>query len=152
MKWTRVLKSSSEEAKQHLAHLIYQVSNGGALQYCTNGYADDLLQYAETHDIVEELEEMGCPVDGMEAVEKMLKDLYDHYPTSDCHECGGSGELENEDKEGNVEYELCDICHGDGVIEEAKWAYSDRMEWMDKFDNWFNKLNVKEIDDWEKLK
>ena len=149
MKFIRTLKASNEMAKNHLKWLVYQVNNGGMLQYCFNGYADDLLKYAETHNIVQELEEMGCPAQGIEAIEYVLKLLNEmNPPTCECPDCNGSGELETEDEDGDIETSLCDNCHGDGEIEVSTWAECDNQSWMNRFDNWFYKLNMKELDDW----
>jgi len=148
MKFIRTLKASDEMAKNHLRWLVYQVNNGGMFQYCFNGYADDLVEYAKTHDIVQELEEMGCPVQGIEAIEYALDLLQDLQPTKECPDCNGSGEWETEDENGDIESSRCDTCYGDGEIEINTWAESDNQSWMKRFDNWFYKLNMKELDDW----
>lgn len=144
MKFIRVLKASDEMAKNHLRWLVYQVNNGGMLQYCGNGYADDLLEYAETHDIVQELEEMGCPVQGIEAIEYALDLLNSNEPITTCYACGGQGYYEDEDGES----ETCDECHGEGGFDADSWSDAESDYWMEKFDNWFYKLNMKELDDW----
>ena len=146
--WTRVIKSSEQEAKQHLRNLVYQVNNGGMYQYCTNGYADELLQYDESHDIVQELSDAGAPKDGVEAMAKTLDSLQNHTPYYYCEYCDGSGQEEYEDEEGNLEEHTCDMCDGAGEREAGKWEDASIQPWMDEFDSWFYTLNMEELDNW----
>ena len=148
MKFIKLLKASDANAKTHLKWLIYQVNNGGALQYCFNGYADDLLEYIKSHDIIKELQEMNCPEDGIKAIDQMIKCLQDSVPSQDCTDCDGSGEWENEDENGDIETSTCESCHGDGYIEKDKWVDSDEQSWMSRYDNWFYKLDMDKLDDW----
>ena len=148
MKWTRVLKSSSEEAKQHLRNLVYQVNNGGMYQYCTNGYADELLQYDKSHDIVQELLDAGAPKDGVEAMAKTLDSLQNHTPYYYCEYCDGTGEEEFEDEDGSLMSDTCSECDGAGEKEAEKWEDASIQPWMDEFDDWFYTLNMKELDNW----
>ena len=43
---------------------------------------------------------------------------------------------------------MCDRCHGDGYIEVNKWADSDNQSWMDRYEDWFYKLDMNKLDDW----
>ena len=75
-KWTKIVKAEKDnKAKQHLRNLIYQVCNGGILQYCFNGYADNLLEYVKSHDIIQELEDLGCPEDGIKIMQGTIDKL-----------------------------------------------------------------------------
>lgn len=149
MKFIRVLKASEDvTAKDHLRWLIYQVCNGGVLQYCNNGYADDLLEYTESHNIIQELQDMGCPQEGIDAISKMIKLLKDYSPFEECIDCNGSGEWENEDENGDIETSTCETCRGNGYIETNKWADSDEQSWMERYDKWLYALNLDQLDDW----
>lgn len=148
MKFIKVLKASSNMAKNHLRWLVYQVNNGGVMQYCNNGYADELLEYCKTHDIVQELKEAGCPVQGVEAINKIIGLLQSWTPSATCDYCGGTGESENEDEDGDIETERCEECHGDGEVEVDSWCEADEKFWMKDFDNWFYKLDMNKLDDW----
>ena len=148
MKFIKVLKASDATAKDHLRWLIYQVCNGGVSQYCGNGYADDLLEYTDSHDIIKELQDMGCPSQGVEAMNQMIKCLHDYAPDQTCLDCDGTGEWENEDENGDIETSTCEMCHGDGYIETDKWADSDEQSWMERYDKWLYALNLDQLDDW----
>ena len=156
MDFIRTIKAEEEAtAKELMGWLTYQVCNGGVHQYCYNGYADELLSYAETRDIVKELTEQGCPQEGIQAMSKMLKMLSTSYPYESCPECGGSGYFDETCYEEDGEHEVgdsyeveCEHCHGDGEIEPENWSETDNLPWMDEFDNWFYSLNLDALDDW----
>lgn len=123
-KWTRVVKANENEAKKYLRNLIYQVNNGGILQYCFNGYADDLLEYIKSHDIIQELKDLGCPEDGIKIMQGTIDKLQNEKPMA-----------QNE--------------FGDDEMEDVeKWADTDDQYWMDEFDNWFYGFNMDKLDDW----
>ena len=147
-KFIRKIQSSEAGAREHLRWMIYQVCNGGVLQYCGNGYADDLIEYVKSHDIIKELQNAECPEDGIKAMKQMLLQLDEQRPTEECPYCYGAGELEDEDDEGNITTEICDECHGDGEVEVNRWSDTSDQSWMDMFDNWFYKLNLNQLDDW----
>ena len=147
-KFTKIFKANTTTAKDHLQWLIYQVCNGGVIQYCINGYADELLDYIETHDIIKELQEMGCPEQGVQAMSKIIDLLKRHTPTAECIECGGRGEWENEDENGDIEDIVCDYCDGDGFVRVDGWVNADNQYWMEEYENWLYALNTDELDDW----
>ena len=152
MKFIRVLKASDETAKAHLRWLIYQVHNGGVEQYCFNGYADDFLQYVKQKggidNVIMELKDLNCPEDGTDAIRMMYSGLTEHTPSYECPDCNGSGELENEDENGDITTEWCDRCSGEGYIESNKWSDTHSQPWMEEYENWLYALNTKELDDW----
>lgn len=149
-KWTKVIKSNENEAKKHLRNLIYQVNNGGILQYCFNGYADDLLEYIKSHDIIQELKNLGCPEDGIKLMEGTIDKLQNEIPQTKCQYCDGTGQIESdeEDEEGNTDVEDCYECNGNGWEDAEKWAETDDQYWMEYFDEWFYKFNMDKLDDW----
>lgn len=143
---SKLVKAENTTAKDLLKYLVYQVNNGGILQYCNNGYADELLEYTKNHDILKELKELGCPQQGLEAMQKALTYFYSEQPSEECPDCGGEGQLEEEDEEGNVEFETCPLCSGDGEIVTSKWSEVSEKDWMNDFDNWFYSLpNMEEL-------
>lgn len=149
-KWTKIVKAEeNNKAKQHLRNLIYQVLNGGILQYCFNGYADDLLEYIKNHDIIQELKDLGCPEDGIKIMQGTIDKLQKEKPQSECQYCDGTGQFESdEDEEGNTNVEDCSECNGDGWEDVEKWSDTDNQYWMDYFDKWFYDFNIDLLDDW----
>ena len=149
-KWTKIVKAEKDnKAKQHLRNLIYQVCNGGILQYCFNGYADNLLEYVKSHDIIQELEDLGCPEDGIKIMQGTIDKLQNEKPQSKCQYCDGTGQIESdEDEEGNTNVEDCYECNGDGWEDVEKWSDTDDQYWMDYFDEWFYDFNTDLLDDW----
>ena len=148
-----VKKAANEQAKQMLKDLVYQVCNGGILQYCWNGFADKLLEYAKGHDIVQELKDLGCPQTGIEAIEHTLEVLRQQKPLAECQYCGGSGEVETTDVDeyGDPIRETCYDCGGDGYEKVDKWEDTDKQDWwMPDYDNWFSweNLDIEALDDW----
>lgn len=136
--------ADNSNAKQYLKDLVYQVYNGGIFQYCMNGYADDLLQYNATNNIVQELKDMNCPKDGIKAITKILEKLKEEKPYAACPECDGEGYLEYEDDQ----QEECGNCGGDGNEEVSEWRDADYDYWMGEFDRWFDSLSMDVLDDW----
>lgn len=41
-----------------------------------------------------------------------------HYSTEDCDECGGNGQIEGEDEDGDEYSNDCDGCDGRGYLKE----------------------------------
>lgn len=140
----------TNDAKQMLRDLVYQVNNGGFAQYCWNGYADELLDYVKSHDIIKELGDLGCPADGIAAMKKVIEFLQSNEPMEECPYCNGTGSLEEEDENGDIEEGICYECGGEGSIHSKNWANSDIgiFHEVGTFEKWFYSLNMYELDDW----
>ena len=69
-----------------------------------------------------------------------------------CSECGGEGQIQEEDEYGDVEYSECSYCNGNGTIEVDSYADADfgdfsDNQWDDKWDEKYYQLNGDMIDD-----
>ena len=143
---SKQLDRRKQSAKNHLANLIYQVCNGGVAQYCGNGYADELKHDANTFDIPGTLKQMGCPQQGIIAIEKMIEYLQDD-PLMVCEECGGEGYISDDETD---EEQECPECFGDGYVDAGDWQHCDLEQygWFDRYDKWLYSLDLDELDNW----
>jgi hypothetical protein len=112
-----------------LGNMNYQVCNGGWIQWCDNGYCTELMALRKI--LLEMNTEMSTRIAVMlNKVAETLKDEVLHDGVSkgfggdyfanmesedeDCTNCNGTGEVDDEDDDGNVTKVTCDWCHGDG--------------------------------------
>lgn len=70
-----------------------------------------------------------------------------------CQDCGGSGEIEyEEDEDGNIEYETCSCCNGEGTFSVDMFNnvsfYDGLNDWTDEWNSkYYNQINSDIIDD-----
>lgn len=108
-----------------------QVCNGGHIQYVENGYASSegipssdsdldlhqrLIEY--TQEFLPEVSPIKAPLLGI--MKQLAIDVF-----TTCTECGGSGEYEGYDEEGEEStYETCDYCGGTGES-PSEYGYTE---------------------------
>jgi len=121
-----------------------QVCNGGHVQYLDNGFAS-----AEDGGFGDEFSEFDLHTEltalvkqyGEIPLQSELVAILDKFAltesTETCGDCGGSGEYEEEDEEGNItDTYSCGACHGQGEIEDGMKVYN-----ADKLDDQYYKIN-----------
>lgn len=118
-----------------------QVCNGGHAQYYDNGYASQGGGFFESHGDSTELHEelislfeQHAEIPSKQAVLGILKDFELEENTYTCDDCGGSGEHDEEDEDGEiVDTYTCDSCGGDGELEDGYCVRnSEKMD-----DRWY---------------
>ena len=149
-------KKEYETALNLLRNLHYQVYNGGIQQCAKNGYLDDLEDYGTNQFIADIRNEIDVSTDaGAECLKaaQMFVDVLDEVKkTRICQDCGGDGQMQEEDEYGDVEYSDCPYCNGEGTIEVDRYADADFDDfsdngWHDKWDEKYYQLNGDMIDD-----
>lgn len=112
-----------------------QVCNGGHAQYYDNGYACNGGGCFENHGDEEELHtELVHLVETIVDIPSKTK-LVNHLKKFKivencltCDDCGGSGEYEEEDEEGEIiDSYNCDSCYGEGEVVEGYVVNNDEQ-------------------------
>lgn len=149
-------KEEYKTALNLLRNLHYQVYNGGIQQCAMNGYLDDLEDYGTNQFIADLRNEIDVSTDAgaecLKAAQMFVNVLDEVQKTRVCSECGGDGQIQEEDEYGDVEYSECSYCNGNGTIEVDRYADADfgdfsDNQWDDKWDEKYYELNGDMIDD-----
>ena len=149
-------KEEYKTALNLLRNLHYQVYNGGIQQCAMNGYLDDLEDYGTNQFIADLRNEIDVSTDAgaecLKAAQMFVNVLDEVQKTRVCSECGGEGQIQEEDEYGDVEYSECSYCNGNGTIEVERYSDADfgdfsDNQWDDKWDEKYYQLNGDMIDD-----
>ena len=155
----RLEESAKEEYKTALnllRNLHYQVYNGGLQQCAMNGYLDDLVDYGTNQFIADIRKEIDVSTDAgaecLKAAQMFVNVLDKITMTKMCGDCGGSGEMEEEDEYGETTYTSCPYCNGQGSetvdeIRDVDIGRDTENSWDSEWDDEYYKLNGDLIDD-----
>jgi hypothetical protein len=119
-----------------------QVCNGGHYQYHDNAYSYSFDE--EDYDLHKELivliENYANKTELNQKFLSILRDFNLEEEEEDCYDCGGSGQFEYENENGeDFEYEDCPYCEGTGLISTGLKVVSDGAN----LDKRYYKINEK---------